>query len=471
MLIILLAGLSAMSQNAEDALRFSTLFSGTTSRSASLGGAMGALGGDQGAFNVNPAGLGVYRKSELSFTPFVSYTTSESNSYNTDSYKDYVYGMGIKNAGYVAAIPTYNETGLINFNLNFSYNYQNSFKQYSGIRIYDASSSLLDDFVADANQGNWYYTGNELALATDLIYDNDGVFMSDLTGSEYGQDLRRSIQTKGGIGEYQFGMGMNFNNNLFVGLNMGINSIRYESTTTHTEYNIPDEIEYLNGFEYTQSVKTSGLGFNAKLGMIYTPFSWLRLGIAAHSPVFYSLEDKYEANMLADLEIANPVKPDEVNNSGRFDYSLVSPPKIVFSGGILLGKYAALTADYEIADYSVVRLRSDNYDFVDENDAIQALYTVTHNIKAGAELRLGMISYRAGMGYYQSPYKSGELNENADRINVSGGIGINNGDYFIDFAYVNSSLVSSYVLYQQPLEEATLDNVSHLFLVTLGYKF
>lgn len=470
-LVLISSGLTSFAQNAEDALRYSSYYSGNTARSAGLGGAMGALGGDQGSFLVNPAGLGVFRKSELSFTPYMRYITSESNVEGQNSYKDFAYGMGIKQAGYVAVIPTYNETGLISVNLNFSYNQQNSFKKYTGIRIFDASSSLLDDFTADANNGNWYYTGNELAFATDLIYDLDGTYYSDLSGTAYGQDMRRSIQQHGTVGEYQAGLAANFNNNLFIGLNMGINALRYSSSLSHTEFDIPPGVDYLNSFDYSQVLKTTGIGFTARAGIIYTPVTWLRLGIAAHTPSFYSLEDYYEASINADLTLDDPVKPDEANNSGRFDYTLVSPPKIVFSGGLVFGKHALVSVDYDITDYSVIRLRSDMYDFVNENDDIQSIYTITHNFKAGAEFRFGMMSYRAGFAYYQSPYKVNEVNASADRMALSGGIGINNGDYFVDISYVNTNTVSNYILYQQPMLSSRIEDIDHQFLFTIGYRF
>lgn len=465
----------AVAQNAGDALRFSQSYFGSSSRSSSLSGAMGAMGGDQGALGVNPGGLGVFRKSEFSFTPYLSYTTSESTLDNEQSFKDFAYGLGVKQLGFVAAFPTYNESGLISFNMNFSYNNQNIFRKYTGIRNGDATSSLLDDFTWDANQGNWFYTGNELAYGTDLIYydDQTGSYLSDFSGSEYGQSQRHDIQQKGSAGEYQIGMAANFNNNLFVGFNVGINSLRYESVMSHTEYNIPAEIEYLNAFEYSSSLKTSGLGFNGKLGLIYTPLKWLRLGVAAHSPVFYSLEDRYSGKIYADLSIDSLVKPDTKTNTGRFDYQLLSPPKVVFSGGILLGKSGFISADYDISDYSVMRLRSDDYTFADENDDIQSIYTVTHNFRVGAEFRQGMMSYRGGVAYYQSPYKTGELNADQDQLGLSAGIGINTGDYFVDFAYVNRSLSSSYVLYNNPQAQliADLKDTEHQFMFTIGYKF
>ncbi|MGL4598715.1 MAG: hypothetical protein ACRCYO_14455, partial [Bacteroidia bacterium] len=56
-------------QNETDALRYSRLGFGGTARSTAMGGAFGALGGDMSVICVNPAGLAIYRKNELTFTP------------------------------------------------------------------------------------------------------------------------------------------------------------------------------------------------------------------------------------------------------------------------------------------------------------------------------------------------------------------------------------------------------------------
>ena len=66
-------------QNEVDALRYSQIVFSGTARYNSLSGAFGALGGDLSVTSVNPAGIGVYRSSEFSFTPtiFTSNTTSD----------------------------------------------------------------------------------------------------------------------------------------------------------------------------------------------------------------------------------------------------------------------------------------------------------------------------------------------------------------------------------------------------------
>ena len=80
-----------IAQNELDVLRYSRLGLGGTARFTSMAGAMGALGGDATVLSYNPAGLGVFRRSDLTFTPSLftnkgksedNGTTSENTRYN-----------------------------------------------------------------------------------------------------------------------------------------------------------------------------------------------------------------------------------------------------------------------------------------------------------------------------------------------------------------------------------------------------
>ena len=65
--LFILPGIYA--QKIEDALRNSQVFYYGTARFMGMGGAFTALGGDLSSLSQNPAGLGVFRSSEVSITP------------------------------------------------------------------------------------------------------------------------------------------------------------------------------------------------------------------------------------------------------------------------------------------------------------------------------------------------------------------------------------------------------------------
>ena len=56
-------------QNEVDAARYSSFTSGGTARSLGMAGAFSAVGADLSSTWLNPAGLALYRRSEIAFTP------------------------------------------------------------------------------------------------------------------------------------------------------------------------------------------------------------------------------------------------------------------------------------------------------------------------------------------------------------------------------------------------------------------
>ncbi|HRI21479.1 MAG TPA: hypothetical protein PLA68_11025, partial [Panacibacter sp.] len=59
----------AKAQLPDDALRNAWFLPGGTARNMAIGGAMGSLGGDITANNINPAGIGLYKTKEVVITP------------------------------------------------------------------------------------------------------------------------------------------------------------------------------------------------------------------------------------------------------------------------------------------------------------------------------------------------------------------------------------------------------------------
>ena len=86
LIIVLLIGifsLKSQAQNDIDAFRFSQLDWSGTARFVGAGGAFGAVGAEFSALATNPASIGVYKKSEFSFTPLVVSIINTSSIYNT----------------------------------------------------------------------------------------------------------------------------------------------------------------------------------------------------------------------------------------------------------------------------------------------------------------------------------------------------------------------------------------------------
>jgi hypothetical protein len=83
---ILCAAGTINAQTHADALRYSQHYlSGTTARSVGMGGAFGALGGDFSTLSTNPAGIAVYRGSELTFSPEIYVSGTDSRYFGNEN--------------------------------------------------------------------------------------------------------------------------------------------------------------------------------------------------------------------------------------------------------------------------------------------------------------------------------------------------------------------------------------------------
>ena len=85
--MLVLISFNTYAQKAEDGLRYSQSNYFSSARSASMAGAFGALGGDFSSIRINPAGLGIYRHNEISFTQALSFINAEQSLKTENSQK------------------------------------------------------------------------------------------------------------------------------------------------------------------------------------------------------------------------------------------------------------------------------------------------------------------------------------------------------------------------------------------------
>ena len=113
-----------------------------TARSVSMGGAFGALGGDLSGVAINPAGIAVYRSSEIAGTAVFT-----NEKFKTGDVSNSKSNFNLNNLGFVGYFPTRNyNVPVVNF--GFSYNKVNSFDREIGAFNPDRGTSLMD-YMAD----------------------------------------------------------------------------------------------------------------------------------------------------------------------------------------------------------------------------------------------------------------------------------------------------------------------------------
>lgn len=474
----LLAGMlistAAISQNASDALRYSSVDYTGTARFASMGGAFGALGADFSTLSVNPAGIAVYKTSEAVITPSLFQGKTESLFFGKMG-EDEKYNFNISSAGVILTgdIPNRLELpGWRNVQFGFGVNRLANFNNRMMFNGFNTNSSLLSSYVEYANTyGIYSDSPEELAYRANLIYydSTDGLYHNDMPSGNVQQ--MKSITTEGYMNEVVLSAGANYNDRVYVGLTLGIPYFRYYESSTYTETDVENLNEYFKTFTLRDELETTGTGVNLKLGVIVRPADWLRVGVAYHTPTFYtSMKDTWNSTIDAyyDKEIADTHVSSRI---GEYEYDLTTPSKLIGSVAFLIGNVATVSADYQYIDYGNARFRP-TADFNDVNDAINNSYTSQNIVRLGAEYRYGPFSFRGGYGYASSPFDH-NIND-GKKTSYSGGIGYRDQSYFIDLAWVHSKQTQDYYPYtflNYADTKSANDISTNNFLLTFGFKF
>jgi hypothetical protein len=470
-----------------DALRYSQTYPGGTARSLAMGGAFGSLGADFYSASQNPAGLGMYRGSELTFTPELQYLSVNSRYYGNEV-DDYKYNFNINNFGYVKSFQ-FNESGFIGGAFAFGFNRINNFNsniQISGINYYN---SMAHSMAESANNN-----GNPVAIDDLLPFDEwlfyDGGLIYDQENGSYttetdinysidtsgaGIEQVKSIDTKGRMNEWVFSAGFNYNHILYFGATLSLIPVYYKENIGYNEYDGADpNYEF---FYFHNNMETNGLGVTGKFGLIVRPLPFLRIGGAYHLPSSYSLDMTYDAflqSRYTSPKWIDILPQDSYGNYldyGQSKFTLVTPAKAIGSISFTIKDFAMLAVDIEQINYTKMRMKGTYTS--DANDMIKLIYKNAFNIKSGAEVRFGKLYLRGGYDFLQSPYAAGELNEYANQHIITSGIGVRGKDFFFDFtyAYQFSDERSILYAYEDHFNTANHDLTKSRFMATFGLRF
>jgi hypothetical protein len=481
--LVTLLGMTAisMAQYVDNALLFSQQNYGSTARSKAMGNAFGALGGDFGSLSINPAGIGIYQRGEVSTTISLVNSNSTESTYQGSSYKDNNNNFNFKNFGYVSAIPGSSSTsGLVSINFGLGYNRLANFNQNTFVGSESSPYSRMDAFAQQTNgipynnlvTVDGYDPYNSVPWESKLAWENYLIDVANPTtgGNQYSTFLldnekvkqRESAHKEGFINEYVATFGANFNHTLYLGATIGMQDLFYDEAKMYTEIGIDEATSNLKSwgkFDYTNSSRSTGIGYNLKLGAIYRPIPNLRLGLALHTPTYFHIKESYSSVMSSNLvgisTDANGTH-NEVSPLGNYKYDFRTPLRAIGSVAFQIEKRAMISLDYEFVDYSTMNfsrgLGGDNFSV--ENSDIKTIYKAASNVRVGAEVKLtNAFSLRGGLEFMGNPYKStayGVSQPNADYKyrTYNGGFGYRAGKFSIDMTYSMGDKTNYMYLYK-----------------------
>ncbi len=372
-----------------------------TARYVGMGGAMDALGAEISTMGSNPAGIGLFRKNQVSAS--LSVVSQEDGKTFQNGSKTHV---SFDQIGVVFSGRT-GKTSYLNFGFNFHKNRNFNHVLYAARALNGSSQStqtVIKDGVGLFDTQAWsqlddLYYGNMLYdKSTDMIYSYEG--------DAY--DFNRAVT--GYIGEFDFNISGNIKNRLYLGLTVGIQNVNYKN---YSEY-----YETLNSTKVTDVLisdnhKISGTGFNIKAGLIFRPVeeSPFRIGLSVASPTFYRLTTENYTTIGGNVD----------RSSAKEDFRFNTPWKFGLSLGHTVGNYLALGAVYEYADYGACDMRTidgtyydpyyDTYSSSSSTDNNMKRHTEetlkgVHTVKLGAEFKVDKnIALRLGYNYVSPMYK------------------------------------------------------------------
>ncbi len=493
--VFLSFGLLASAQTEYDALRLSQTDLYGTARYMSLGGAMGALGGDVSAMKDNPAALGVFRSEELSATLNMALINNQPVAWNgRTTNQDSKTNLNINNISYVMNLGSGKKMAGSNF--SFSYQKLNDFNKTFKINGNNTTKSFTDYLAA--------YSSPNPPIVGDVSYDNydmpwltvlgfDG-YLIDIDGKNFKSVLQQGelvtpsylFDQYGTLDEFSFGWGGNYNNNLFLGANLNIRSLDYSLSTTLSESFMEG-----GGFDMENKLTQKGTGVNAKFGAIYLPTNNLRLGLSFHTPSFtYFTEESY-ADLYSDL-IPNDEQYPAKTPVNSQAFNLWSPMQVQASAAFLFGKTGFISAEYNFVNYRGARFQTNSnsvQNFGDINLAMKDVLNNVHMLKAGAEFKLSPgFSLRAGYATMtpavNTGYEDGKLlvrnsvNTNTEYFDqkynttyMTFGFGYRQASWYLDFAYAQRNQKEDFYPYQdKALSPAVIENKTHNIALTLGLR-
>lgn len=469
LITVIVSSNTLKAQNDYDALRFSTTYHGGTARVMAMGGAFSALGSDISSASVNPAGLGLYRSSDVNLSFGYNMNSTQTDflgKKTTDTY----FGVETNSMGTVLSFPNKDNytsgTGKICTNMAITYNRINSYNQNL------LATGRSNDFTYLASVPYFGQNTLDFFKGTGAIYE-DGTNDFDIDG-KYQQQQTFKLLQRGSVNDLNLAFGFNESNKTFYGFSVGLVSMSHEEEWNLVEDDVDDLTLYTDAFEYSNIFRRDGIGVNLKAGFMRQINSSMKVSLAVHTPTILKIEEEWDQELMFDFtdSAGQQFYIDSIALYG-LNYTVVTPAKVVVGLSYLINNMVLLSADYEGTPFKAMRLMSDDYTYSDVNQDIKDYYQWRHGARLGFEVKLGMVSLRGGGFYYSSPLKS--VSDEIPVYGYSAGLGYRSGNFYLDFAFQNMIQASNIYIdgnvFDNDAMKVGVESTRTNVIATIGFRF
>ena len=339
--------------HSQDVQRFAERQIIGTARYVGMGGAMTAIGGDPSAVLDNPAGLGLYRRSEIAIT--LDYASDKTTQRTTQNNAASSSTRSRFAASHVSAIwawgnPT-KQRGLIYSNVMLSVNRLASFNRDVVVNGQDLGlattiCNITNDMggLSEESLQNKPWSDVEIGWLSILGYEaylinpqNDNKWEPAVAL----KDGTLTVSETGASDQYTLSWASNISNQWYVGLSLNVPTLSYTKRTSHYE------TDRVNSAELKSLYHLSGVGVNGSVGLIYRPIQALRLGASFQTPTMMNLSMQTEGDMysLIDGQKYDVLTPE----SGVVSTEMVSPLRTSVSVAGQIGNEGLIAVQYDYA--------------------------------------------------------------------------------------------------------------------------
>jgi len=437
-----------ISQDVDDALRYSFQGDRYTSRVQALGLSYMGISDDVGALHYNPAGLSLMSKGELSVGMRKNYNTN-SYLYNSQSSDYNSSRLLINNAGVTFPVNDFSYKS----GIGFSYFNTNNFSGLNTLK------SLVDGNTFIEN------TAKYAPFSEENGYSNIAYELY-LTDDNYITPIRRLNQEidkieNGGFHNLIFGYGTELSDIFSIGFSINASFGSYGFTNTIYEYDkenlysvddLPNDINFYD-FDFTETVNQDLSGFAIKLGMLFKPTDNSRLNFTFQSPTWIDVDQNYAVSARARNDEGSLINDVDFRESGTGSFRISTP--IIVGLGYSMNMYGlTLTSGLEYSDQSTNEFdtQSNYYDSESEENSY-ALSDINEYIikNLGSELKWGLgaeyfmkaanLFIRGSVNGKSSPWVDANIQE--DILIFGGGLG------FVVGKSVRIDLSANYTKYKK----------------------
>ncbi|MCS7075803.1 MAG: hypothetical protein NZ455_03800 [Bacteroidia bacterium] len=457
---------TCLSQDLSDVYRWSFTGIGGTARSAGLANTVTALGGDAMNATINPAGLGLYRKNDVMITLSTRLGNTSSRYIETASSAARL-NFAISNFAYVMPVKQSNrdEEAWQGTVLSFHINQYNNFARRTVFSGFNTFNSICDFYAQEGNRtgvGDNTYFGR-LGWNSYLI---DSAGTNQLLPAIEGGQVEQSFDRfeAGRMGEYGIGLARNYAEKLFIGVSGNIVGAVYKREIEYTEESGQNaSFNYIlsrnggtDGYglfrsTYTDVLKTTGIGVNARFGILYKPNNVIRLGLHVQTPSAISLEDQYRTTVSSDFSVRigspNFTAPSYTDSiQGTYQYNITTPARMCLGGAVFFARRGFITSEVEYVNYLRALISARDNPLREVNRQIRQSFQAVLNFKVAGEVRLDDChQLRVGFAALTTPLnpKAREYtaNNSVQRItgwqpNITAGFGYRKQDFYMDVAAI-----------------------------------